>query len=189
MILFLCFLVTGHLSRHSVSKSLSRGINNVFRTSQASLPQTPSKTKIPLPTKPSQVQNSSSNSTEVFGNGISKAISSVSLASSHIPDDTSELSGLYHLISFQEVDKPRRQGSYSPTALITTSRQNGHHSPRRDLATMLGELAGSNSPSQNVQESSTVGSGTLESISLGTRGKPHKRSVFNIDLSFSDRAY
>ena len=97
----------------------------------------------------------------------------MSLASSHISDDTSELSGLYHLISVQEVDKSGRQASQIPTALITTSRQDGHHPPRRDLATMLAELAGSNSYSQNVQESTTVSSGTLESISLRTRGKMH----------------
>lgn len=171
--MFLCFLVTGHRSRHPVSKSLSRGINNVFRTSQASLPETPSNAKTPLPSKPSQVQNSSSKSSEVFWNSISKAIPSVSLASSNISDDTSELSGLYHLISFQEVDKSGRQASHIPTALITTSRHNGHHSPRRDLATMLAELAGSNSSSQNIQESSTVDSGTLESISFRTGGKTY----------------
>lgn len=186
--MFLCFLVTGHRSRDSVSKSLSRGINNVFRTSQASLPQSPSNAKTPLPTKPSEVQNSPSKSTEVFENSISKAIPSVFLASSHISDDTPELSGLYRLISFQEVDKSGRQASHIPTPLITTSRQNGPHSPRRDLATMLAELAGSNSSSQNVQASSTVGSGTLESISLRTRGKTPERNVFSIDLSFADRA-
>ena len=183
--MFLCFLVTGHRSRDSVSKSLSRGINKVFRTSQASLPQTPCNAKTPVPTKPSEVHNSSSKSKEVFG--ISKAIPSVFLTSSHISDDTPELSGLYHIISFQEVDKSGRQASHIPTPLITVSRQNGPHSPRRDLATMLAELAGSKSSSQNVQASSTVGGGTLESISLRTRGKTHKRNVFSIDSSFAYR--
>lgn len=170
---------TEHRSKDAVSKSLSHGINNVFGTNQAYLPKTPSNAKTPLPTKPSEVPNSSSTTKEVFENNISKAIKSVFLASSHISDDTSELSGLYHLISFQEVDKFGRQASHFPTPSITTSRQNGPYSHRRDLATMLAELAGSNSSSQNLQASSTVGSGTLESISLRTRGKTHERNVFH----------
>ena len=187
--MFLCFLVTGHRSKDSVSKSLSRGINNVLRTRQASLPHSPSHTKTTSPTKSSGVQNSSSPTTVVLDNSISKAIPSVLLASSHISDDTPELSGLYRLISFQDVDKTGRQASHFPTPLIAASRQNGHRSPRRDLATMLAELAGSNSSSQNVQASTTVGSGTLESISHRRRGKTHERNTFSIDLRFADRAY
>lgn len=164
---------TGHRSKDSVPKSLSRGVNNVFETSRVSLPQKPSNAKTPLPAKPSKVQNSSASTTDVFKNSITKAIPSVFLASSLLPDDTSELSGLYDLISFQEVDKSRIQASHFPTPLITSSRQNGPHSPRRDLATMLAELAGSNSSSQNVQASSTVGSGTPKSISPKKRGKTH----------------
>ena len=164
---------TGHRSEDSVPKSLSRGVNNVFGTSRVSLPQKSSNTKTPLPARSSEVRNSSASTTEVFKNSISKAILSVFLASSLLPDDTSELSLLYHLISFQEVDKSGIQASHFPTPLITSSRQNGSHSPRRDLATMLAELAGSNSSSHNVQASSTVGRGTPESISPKTRGKTH----------------
>ena len=175
---------TGYHSKDSVSKSLNRGANNSFETSRASLPQTPSYAKTPSPTKPSEVQNSSSTATDVFEVSVSKAIPSVFLASSHISDDTSELSGLYHLVSFQEVDKSGRQASHISTPLITASRQNGPHSSRRDLATMLAELAGSNSSSQNVQASSTVGNG----ISPKMRGKHIKKNVFIIGLNFADRA-
>ncbi|KAJ7382473.1 hypothetical protein OS493_034634 [Desmophyllum pertusum] len=91
----------GHGIKDVGSKSLNHKTNNVFRTDQA--PITPSNTSTPLPPKSSEIPHSSSKTETISNNNsnISKAISSTSLPSSQNADDTSELSGLYHLISFK----------------------------------------------------------------------------------------
>ncbi|KAJ7382510.1 hypothetical protein OS493_034673 [Desmophyllum pertusum] len=129
----------GHGIKDVGSKSLNHKANNVFRTDQA--PITPSNTSTPLPPKSSEIPHSSSKTEKISNNNsnISKAISSASLPSSQNADDTSELSGLYHLISFQDVVNSARKVNHPPTPSITASRRYEPHSRHRDLATTLAE--------------------------------------------------
>ena len=162
------------------SKSFNHGTNNVLATNHSSLPKTASNANTPLPTKSSTDPNSSSTITNVLKSDISRSVSTVSLPSSHKADDTSELSGLYHLISFKEVDKSGRQASYFTTPSLTVSHHNETHSRHRDLATMLAELvepsssrSTSSTSSRTPKASSTISSGTLRSESLRNQGKAH----------------
>lgn len=134
----------------------------------------------PLATKSSTVPDSSSTITNVLKSDISRTVSSASLPSSHQADDTSELSGLYHAISFEEVDKPGRQASYIMTPSLTVSYHNETHSHHRDLATMLAELAEptssrsmSSDSSRTLKASSTISSRASQGVSLGKQGKDH----------------
>lgn len=169
---------TGHGIKDVGSKSLNHKANNVFRTYQA--PITPSNTSTPLPPKSSEIPHSSSKTEKISNNNsnISKTISSSDLPSSQNADDTSELSGLYHLISFQDVVNSARKVNHLPTPSITASRRYEPHSRHRDLATMLAELAESSSlrstssaSMRNRKISSTVNSAALQSVFLRKQGK------------------
>lgn len=131
-------------------------------------PTKPSGSRIPLPKSPAP----SSKLPKVF-NESSKDVSSTALPSSHSGDDTSELSGLYQLLSSRDVVKSGRQASYYPTPSITSPRRHGVYSRHQDLATMLAELAGSNnhrlSPSaatRNFRPSSTAWMGWTQGKGL-----------------------
>lgn len=181
-----CSCNSGHWSQAVTRTSLSHETNNVSATTQASLPKTQENAKTLLPTKTSGVPSSPSTITKLFKSNISKAISAASLPSSHKGDDTSELTGLYHLISFEEVDKSVRQTDHFTTPSITASYHNETHSRHRDLATMLAELAGSSSSSitasassLNLKASSTITSGASQSVSLRKQGTTDNDKITN----------
>lgn len=149
------------------SSSLSHNANNVFARNLSSLP-IPSNTRTPRSSKPSEVPHPSSTITKVFINiNATEAILSSSLPSKDSGDDTSELSGLYHLISFEDVDASRKNLSHLLTPSLTVSRRYEGHSRHRDLATMLAELA--ETSSRRVAPT-TVSSAALWSVFLGKQG-------------------
>lgn len=112
-----------------------------------------------------------------FTNGVS----STSQRSSRNPDDTSELSGLYQLLSSQDVIKPGRHVGYFPTPSIAVSHKHGSNSSHQDLATMLAELAGPRSRrvspsvlSPSLSRTSTAWAEQMQAASPGEQGKGHR---------------
>lgn len=114
-----------------------------------------------------------------FTNGVS----STSQRSSRNSDDTSELSGLYQLLSSQDVIKPGRHVGFFPTPSIAVSHKHGSNSSHQDLATMLAELAGPRSRrvSPSSSRTSTAWAEQMQAASPGEQGKCH-RNIRIVDI-------
>lgn len=105
-------------------------------------------------------------------------VSSTFLPSSRSADDTSELSGLYQLLSSREIVMSGRKSSHFPSPSIAASHRNEVNSRHQDLATMLAELSGSSNrqvypsvSSQNLRMSSATWMSKMQSGFHGEQGK------------------